>query len=142
MFKQILLPINLEESDIAGRAIAVAEDFAEKYGAGLTALTAIPDFNSSMVASFFPDDAIKKAHAEVCVDMKKFIDSHFRNPAKVHCSVGEGSTRKVIIDYVKKHHIDLVVIPARKRDIGRILLGSNSAYVVDHAPCSVMVIRP
>ncbi len=142
MFKEILLPLNLEESDISGRAIKVTEDLAEQYGANLTALTVIPDFNSSMVASYFPDDALKKAHAESCVELRKFVDTHFRNPGKVRCAVGDGSTRKVIVKYVKDHGIDLVVMPARKRDISKILLGSNSAYVADRAPCTVIVVRP
>jgi len=142
MFKAILVPIDLEETELSARAIAVAEDLADHYDAKVTALTAIPDFNSSMVASYFPDDAIKKAHDEICADLKKFIDEHFRNPAKIHCVVGEGSARKVIVKYVIKNEIDLIVIPARKRDIGKVILGSNSAYVVDRAPCSVMVVRP
>lgn len=142
MFKEILLPINLEESDISGRAITVAEDLAEQYGANLTALMVIPDFNSSMVASYFPDNALEKAHSEICVELKKFVDAHFRNPGKVGCAVGDGSTRKVIVEYIKDHDIDLVIMPARKRDISKVLLGSNSAYVVDRAPCTVMVVRP
>jgi nucleotide-binding universal stress UspA family protein len=142
MFKEILLPINLEESDISGRAITVAEDLAGQYGANLTALMVIPDFNSSMVASYFPNDALKKAHSEICVELKNFVDAHFRNPGKVRCAVGDGSTRKVIVKYIKDHGIDLVVMPARKRDLSKVLLGSNSAYVVDRAPCTVMVVRP
>ncbi len=60
----------------------------------------------------------------------------------MHCSVGEGSPRKLITRYVEEHGIDLVVIPARKTNLGKVFLGSNSSYVVDHAPCSVLVVRP
>lgn len=142
MFSKILVPIDMEETELSGRAVKVAEDLGAHYDADITALTVIPDFSSAMVASYFPEDAMKKAHQEICGELQKFVEEHFRNPAKVHCSVGEGSARKIIVKHVKKNSIDLVVMPARKTEISKIFLGSNSAYVVEHAPCSVLIIRP
>ena len=141
MFKDILLPIDLEEAELTARAIAVAEELVEKFGAQITALTAIPDFNSPLVASYFPDDTIKKAHEQICTDLQKYVDSHFHHPTKVRCSVGEGSPRKVILSYIEANDIDLVIMPARVNDISKVFLGYNSTYVVQHAPCSVMVVR-
>jgi nucleotide-binding universal stress UspA family protein len=141
MFKEILVPIDMEETELSGRAIAVAEDLSDRYGARITALTVIPDFNSSMVASYFPEDAIKKAHEEIFAELRKFVDKHFRQPEQVHCAVKEGSARKTIIRYVKEKEIDMVVMPARKTDISKMILGSNSGYVVEHAHCSVLVVR-
>jgi nucleotide-binding universal stress UspA family protein len=143
MYKEILVPIDMEETELTARAVAVAEDLGRHYGASITALTAIPDFNANpMVATYFPDDAGRKAHAEMCGDLDKLVNSHFKDPKKVKCEVREGSPRKVIVRYVEDNNIDLVVIPARKTDLSKILLGSNSSYVVDRAPCSVLVIRP
>lgn len=142
MFKKILLPINMDETKLIGRAIETAQDLTEHYGAHLTVLTTIPDFSSSLVASYFPEDAIKNAHEETCAELKKFVDAHFKKPADVHCAVREGSPRKVIVEYIEKHNIDLVVMPARKTDISKVFLGSNSSHVVNQAPCSVLVVRP
>jgi len=142
MFKEILLPINMDETKLIGRAIETAQELTAHYGANLTVLTAIPDFSSSMVASYFPEDAIKNAHEETCVELKKFVDAHFKQPANVHCAVREGSPRKVIVEYIEKHNTDLVVMPARKNDISKVFLGSNSSHVVNQAPCSVLVVRP
>jgi nucleotide-binding universal stress UspA family protein len=142
MFKQILLPIDLNETELSGRAIEVAEDLAKRYGARVTALTAIPDFNMSMVASYFPDNAITKVHEEIRAELRKYVDARFKQPANVQCVVGEGSPHKVIIRYVEKNGIDLVVMPARMRDISKIFLGSNSSNVVNHSPCSVLIVRP
>jgi len=142
MFKEILLPINMDETGLTGRAIETAQDLAEHHGANLTVLTAIPDFSSSLVASYFPEDAIKNAHQETCAELKKFVEAHFKKPANVHCEVREGSPRKVIVEYIEKHNIDLVVMPARKTNISKVFLGSNSAHVVNQAPCSVLVVRP
>ena len=142
MLKEILIPVDMDATDLTTRALAVAEELSEHYGATVTALTVIPDFNSSMVASYFPENTIQKAHDQVCRDLQKFIDTHAKDPAKIACAVSEGSTRKSIVTYVEEHNIDLVVMPARKSDISKLFLGSNSSYVVDHARCSVLVVRP
>jgi nucleotide-binding universal stress UspA family protein len=142
MFKEILLPINMDETGLTERAIATAQDIAEQHGANLTVLTAIPDFSSSLVASYFPEDAIKNAHEETFAELKKFVDAHFKKPADAQCAVREGSPRKVIVEYVEEHNVDLVVMPARKTDISKVFLGSNSSHVANHAPCSVLVVRP
>jgi universal stress protein F len=142
MYKHILLPVDLEKNQLLDRAIAMAEDLAGHYGARLSALTVIPDFNSSLVASFFPDDAMTKAHREIQGELRTFINGHFRSPDTVHAHVAEGTTRKAIVDFVKCNAVDLIVIPARKRDLSKLLLGSNCDYVVDHAPCTVIVVKP
>jgi universal stress protein F len=142
MFKHILIPVDMDATELTNQALTVAEDFSERYGAKVTALTVIPDFNSSMVASYFPENTIQKAHDQVCRDLQKFIDTHAKDPSKIACAVSEGSTRKRIVTYAEEHNIDLIVIPARKSDISKLLLGSNSSYVVDHARRSVLVVRP
>lgn len=141
MFKNILVPIDLEETARASRAIDVAEEMAQRYGAEITALTAIPDFGMSIVANHFPQDAVKKAHKAVCDELQKFVDGRFSTPAKVHCSVGQGNPHKIIVQYAKEHGIDLVVMPAHVRELGNIFLGSNSSHVVARASCSVIVVR-
>lgn len=142
MYKHILLPIDLEKNQLLDRAIAMAEDLAGHYGAELSALTVIPDFNSSLVASFFPEDALSKAHREIQGELKAFIANHFKTPDAVKAHVAEGTARKAIVEFVKRNGIDLIVMPARKRDLGKMLLGSNCDYVVDHAPCTVIVVKP
>lgn len=142
MYKQILLPIDLEENHLLDRAIAMAEDLVGHYGAQLSVVTVIPDFNSPLVASFFPQDALSKAHHERKAELKAFIDRHFKDPEAVQAHVVEGTTRKAIVEFIKRNPVDLVVMPARKRDLGKILLGSNCDYVVDHAPCTVIVVKP
>jgi nucleotide-binding universal stress UspA family protein len=143
MYKKILVPLDMEERSLNARAIAIAEDLAAHYGAALTALTAIPNFSDNpLVASYFPDDAAQKAYGEACRDFKRLIDARFSNPGAVDCAIVEGSPRKEIVKYVQAHGFDLVVMPARKNDISKVLLGSNSAHVADHAPCSVLIVRP
>lgn len=142
MFKEILLPIDLEETRLTARAIELAQDYVNRHGARVTALTVIPDFTMPVVASYFPKDTLRKAHDDVCVELDKFIKGYFDNADDVHCSVGEGSPHKVIVEYARRHGTELIIMPSSKRDISKMLLGSSTTYVVQRAPCSVMVVRP
>lgn len=143
MYKHILIPLDMEQSALNARAIEVAEDLATHHGASITALSAIPNFSGNpMVASYFPDDAGEQAYKDACREFRQLIDAGFKNPKAVTCTIVVGSARKEIVRYIKKEAVDLVVMPARKNDIGKVLLGSNSSYVADRAPCSVLIVRP
>lgn len=55
----------------------------------------------------------------------------------------EGHPSRVILDTAKEHDVDLIVLGARGHSlIARVLLGSTSDYVANHAACSVLVVRP
>jgi len=143
MYKKILVPLDMEERRLNAQAVAVAEDLGAHFGASITALSAIPNFSENpLVASYFPSDAAQKAYSEACADFKKVVESQFKDPDAVKCVIVEGSPRKEIVKYVKEHGIDLIVMPARKNDLGKMLLGSNSSHVADHAPCSILIVRP
>jgi nucleotide-binding universal stress UspA family protein len=143
MYKKILVPLDMEERSLNTRTIAIAEDLSEHHGASITALSAIPNLGEHpLVASYFPVDAAQKAYDEACKDFKKLIDANFKKPETVNCVIVEGSPRKQIVKYVEEHGIDLIVMPARKHDLSKILLGSNSSHVAEHAPCSVLIVRP
>ncbi|MCG6966035.1 MAG: universal stress protein [Chromatiaceae bacterium] len=142
MFKQILLPIDLEENELTERAIMVAQDIAERYESNITVVTVIPDFSMPVVASYFPADAVERARRDACTEIEKLIKARFRDPEAVRCDVGEGSPHKFIVDYAHDKKIDLIVMPSRGRDISKIFLGSSTTHVVQRAPCSVLVIRP
>ncbi|EKF51084.1 universal stress protein [Lactococcus garvieae] len=54
----------------------------------------------------------------------------------------EGSPKKEIIDFAEEHDIDLIVIGVTgKGAFDRLLVGSTTAYVIDHARCNVMVVK-
>ena len=142
MFKEILLPIDLEETELTSRAIAIAQDLAERYGARITVVTVIPDFSMPVVASYFPKDTIERARKEICIEVEKLIRERFADPSKVRCDVGEGSPHKFIVAYARDKHIDLIVMSSRGHDIGKVFLGSSTTRVVERAHCSVLVVRP
>ena len=44
--------------------------------------------------------------------------------------------------YAARHGIDLIIVPSRAKDIGKIFLGSSATQIAERAPCSVMIVRP
>jgi nucleotide-binding universal stress UspA family protein len=48
---------------------------------------------------------------------------------------------EAILTYARLNHVDHIVLGARKETFQRRLLGSVSAEVAGHAPCSVTVVR-
>ncbi|MES9966853.1 MAG: universal stress protein [Sedimenticola sp.] len=141
MFTKILMPIDLQETDLATRAVQTAIDEARKHGAEIYVLTVIPDFGLPLVASFFPDDAIKDAMKSVARELKKYIKANIPDDIKAHPLIADGSPSEIILNQAKKLKADLIIIPSHAQSIGQVFLGSCAAKVVERAHCSVMVIK-
>lgn len=142
MFKEILLPLDMQETQLSERAIVVAQELAARDAANLSVITVIPDFGMPLVASYFPDDALERAEREVTAELRRFIDGHFNQPAAVRAVVRQGKPHKAVVRYAREHGTDLIVMPARAKDISKVLLGSSTNHVAERAPCSVLVVRP
>jgi nucleotide-binding universal stress UspA family protein len=53
-----------------------------------------------------------------------------------------GHAADQILKAIKAHHVNLVVVGARRQGtVRRLLLGSTSEKILTHAPCSVLVVR-
>ena len=74
--------------------------------------------------------------------LKKIHDALELGVRECQSFIELGNPKKMIIDYAKTNDIDLIVMGATgKGAIERTLVGSTTAYVVNHAPCNVMVVR-
>lgn len=142
MFRNILLPVDLQETTLSQRAIEITKELSAQFGCRITVMTVIPDFGMPLVANFFPDDAVEQAERDVAGELGRFIDARFDAGARVRPHVATGTPHKVIVKYAATHKTDLIVLPAHGKAIGKLFLGSTSTHVAEHATCSVMVIRP
>ena len=142
MYMNILVPVDLQETKLTERAIVVARDIAAHYKAKITVMTVIPDFGMPMVASFFPADAMAKAKKEVEAELKRYVTARFESMGNLEYRVIDGVPHKEIVEYAERHDVDMIVLPARTKDIGKVFMGSSSTHVAEHAPCSVLIVRP
>jgi nucleotide-binding universal stress UspA family protein len=143
MFKKILIPVDLQETKLAQRAIEAAVREAQHHAAELHVMTVVPDFGMPLVADFFPNDAMKQAVKKVASALKSYVADNVPKEIKSKATVAEGNAWEQIVRQANKVGADLIVIPPHDRKrLDQILLGSCAAKVLEHAHCSVLVIRP
>jgi nucleotide-binding universal stress UspA family protein len=141
MFKKILFPVDLEHTEVAGKALKLALEEAERSNAKLYVMTVAPGFGMPLVASFFDDETVKKAMKVIAGHLKKFVDDNI--PEKFHAKgiVTEGNPPEEILKQAKEYDVDLIVISSHDTELDQMLLGSCSAKVVRHSKCSVLVVK-
>ncbi|MBO6782584.1 MAG: universal stress protein [Alphaproteobacteria bacterium] len=141
MYKQILLPVDLEDDDSWRRALPVAAEYAKAFDATLHVMTVVPDFGMSVVGSFFPKGFAEKAIAETGTRLHAFVDANIPDGIAVQHVVKHGRVYEEIIHSANELDVDLIVISAHHPDASDFLLGPNAARVARHAEQSVLIVR-
>jgi len=143
-FRQILLPT--DGSDLACNAAVYARSLAEQYGATLhvvhvvervPAAMPVPDAGAVALAAPGPEEmAAARAATE------QFVRTCLQDAAiPVVARVLEGAPHVQIARYAAEAAIDLIVIGTHAAGVvKRILLGSISKWVMEHAPCPVLMV--
>ncbi len=141
MFKEILLPIDLEQEDSSAKALTAAADLCKTHGANLHVLTVVPGFSMSVVSQYFPKNYEETAIAEAAKRLEAYIAKRVPAKIKAQAMVANGNAYEEILHIADKIGCDLIVMTAHRPDLKDFLLGPNASRVVRHAKCSVMVLR-
>ena len=140
--RKILLPV--DGSETATRAAALAGDLARAFGARVTLLHVVDNDAFGILGL----DALSKDAIQQQVDKlieRAFADAvsalgKLESPLEREFRMGKPSME--IVDFARKSGTDLIVMGSRGLSgIREILVGSVSAQVLDHAPCSVTIVR-
>lgn len=141
-FKKILVPIDLQETAFADRAVGTAVEVARHQQAEIRIMTVLPGFGAPIVASFFPADLMKKALKQVEQELQDYVAKKVPNDVSVTSTVAEGTPYEEIVAEAKKIKTDLIVLHSQvRKHVEKILLGSCAQKVVETAPCSVWILR-
>ncbi len=142
MYKRILFPVDVQEPEFAKTAFKNAVDFASHYGADLHVMTVVPGFGMPLVASYFPADFEEKSKQHALEQLEAFVKETVPVDLNVTTSVAMGRPYEEIIGEAEKIGADLIVIQSHNRKgLHGVLLGSCADNVVEHANCSVHVVR-
>ena len=146
MFKKILVPVDLQNPSFADHAlvVALAQANAKADKAALCIMSVLPDFNMPLVESFFPKDAMKKALDDAKQILKDYVKDKIPADMPYTTTVLIGTAHKKVLDQAKDIDADLIVIPShtpKGHRSNQFLLGSCAHKVVEHAHCTVMVVR-
>ena len=138
MYKNVLVPVDLEHKDQASTMIQTALAIA---GASiqLTLLFVMPEIPAS-AALHIPAGTFEKGKADAEAELRQLAEAHnVLETTKVITEVGR--PHHEILEYADRNGVDLIVIASHKPILSDYLLGSVAASVVRHAKCSVHVIR-
>lgn len=136
----------VDGSPTASAALDVAIDLAHRYGSDLSvvAIAPITPVYATAAEPFVPG-AIPPSEIGHYRDVVEAAVK--RSEAAGVSSVSGVSYEGVVVDeilaHLEAHPTDLLVIGSRGLTTAkRLLLGSVSTAVVNHAPCPVLVVRP
>jgi nucleotide-binding universal stress UspA family protein len=143
MYKQILVPVDLNDKGFSDKAVKLAVWHAKNSNAEIHLLNVLPGIHMSMVASYFPKDAANQMKQDVKRQLKEFADKYIDDEVIYKVHVAEGKTYSTILDHAEKLGADLIVMPSHKRSkIDKVVLGSVASKVVQNSPINVLVVKP
>lgn len=142
---KVLIPI--DESDNSRAAIDQA--LATTWPAGTSFLvlsvarTPVTISTEMYAPGLSYDDEVMKAEVEFRGQLAEKARLRLAEAGYEAVSqVASGDPRLEITDIARRENVDLVIIGSHGRTgLKRLLLGSVAAYVVSHAPCSVLVVK-
>lgn len=137
-YKKILVAV--DGSEQANDAVKEASAIAKRNQAELTVLTVVE--NSMFAADARVVEYVLEqqdlSSNTILSNAERFISQEI----PVSFEKVMGNPKAGIVQYAKEHAVDLIVIGATgKGALTRVLLGSTTTYVVNHALCHVLVVK-
>lgn len=141
MYTHVLIAIDPDSKGSWERALPVAVRLATAEGAVLHIMTVVPDYGSSLVASFFPKDFEKKALAHAKEALHKVAEPHLPDGLRHQFITAHGRIYSEICKKAAELGVDLIVMASHKPARRDRLIAPNAQQVLLHAPVSVMIVR-
>lgn len=141
MYKHILLTVDLSDENSWRKALPVAVEHCQAFGATLHLLNVVPDFGMAVVGQFFPEDFADKAIEQAKTGLHELSARHVPAGVAVQHIVAYGTIYDQILATAKKIDADLIVMASHRPELADYLIGPNAARVVRHADRSVLVVR-
>lgn len=140
MYKSVLLPLDLAHESSWKKALPVARQLCEAFGAKLHVVTVIQDIRTGMVAQYFPDD-YEQAMAHTAAEELSQLVARELPDMEVSEHVAAGQVYREIVRTAEKQGCDLIVMASHRPELSDILIGPNADHVARHTVASVMIVR-
>ena len=138
MFKNVFIPIDLDEPTSWSKALPTAVAMASSSGALLSLGTIIPDWEAVRDVQWSPL-GYRRMHEQAQIRLDKLADQG--GYAHHNILVGGGSVGGGIVDLAERAEADLIVLASHRPGLKDYLIGAHALHVVRHARCSVFVVR-
>jgi nucleotide-binding universal stress UspA family protein len=143
MYKCILVPVDLADTELAKPAIQAAVMLANIGNSTVRVINVLP-LTPVMLAEYVPPDfeaQQRNASEEAIAIIAKETGLE---PPRVSSTVRQGGIHQEILEEANAINADLIVMSSHrptKPGIRTYFLGSNAGHVVRYAKCSVLVVR-
>ncbi|UNK61598.1 universal stress protein UspF [Buttiauxella ferragutiae] len=144
MSKKILVPIDISEMELTRQVIPHVEAYARQDDATIHFLAVIPDYTYFASYGLGYTSIAPDAREREVAAMKTLseIVAQFSLPGdRVKKHVLSGTPKDHILQLAEDIDADVIILASHRPSMSTYLLGSNSAAVVRHAECSVLVVR-
>ncbi len=134
MIGKILVPVDLHRESSWRRALPVAADQAGFYGARVILLYVEPGAWPMEAEPNEDDDRLSR--------LRTLAEEHFGDAPGVDVRVRHhNSVHRCIREVASDEAVDLIVMNSHDPGFRESVLGSNAVEIVQHVPCSVLVVR-
>ncbi len=140
MYKQLLVPVDLAEPELAKSAIDTAVAMARPTSGHVRLVNVLP-MTPVMLAEYVPPDFDVQQRKTSEEQLAALANEIGLEPGHVSSVVRQGGIYHEIIEEAKAMPADLIVMTSHRPDMRSYFLGSNAGHVVRYATCSVLVVR-
>jgi nucleotide-binding universal stress UspA family protein len=140
MYKKILVPIDLADTELAKPAIEAAVSLARASGGSVRIINVLP-MTPVMLAEYVPPDFDVQQRKSAEEAMGIVAGECGLDPAQVSGTVRQGGIYHEVLEEAKAIDADLIVMSSHRPAMRTYFLGSNAGHVVRYAKCSVLVVR-
>jgi nucleotide-binding universal stress UspA family protein len=140
MYRQILVPVDLADPNLAKPALETAVMMATAYDGTIRLVNVLP-MTPVMLAEYVPPDfdvQQRKSAEEALTIIAKEVGLA---DGRVTSVVRQGGIYHEILEEAKAMKADLIVMSSHRVGVRTYFLGSNAGHVVRYATSSVLVVR-
>ena len=141
--RTIVVPLDF--STLAEHALEAAKDYGREFGSKLVLVHAVEPIVQPVEYAIVPSDMAEINLRQAAASRKRFeeVKSALQSEGLTcEVEVKVGRPWQVIVETAKSVKADLIIIPTHGYGgIKHLLLGSTAERVVQHAECSVLVVR-
>lgn len=135
MFKSILVPIDLSDTDLAKPAIATAATLSRTFQGTVRLLNVLP-ITPVMLAEYVPAD-FESQQRQSSEDALAIVAAESGiEAARISTAVRQGGIYHEILEEAAEIGADLIVMTSHRPAMRTYFLGSNAGHVVRYATCS------
>ncbi len=141
MFRKILVPVDLADTELAAAAIETAVSLAKASGGTVRLLNVLP-VTPTMLAEYVPADFDAQQRQTADEALAIVAKESGLDAARISTQVRQGGVYHEVLEEAKAMQADLIVMSSHRPAMRTYFLGSNAGHVVRYAKCSVLVVRP